>query len=175
MRYRAVPFLAMALVLASLCAYAQKTGVQVQPEDKMAKFLPATVFLDGENVPTQKRNAVLVEIGGKKTIIANVDTAGYSSAYQEKYTGVILTQAPVKIGSLSLPAGAYGFGQSKQGEHDAAQVTVHVYDIGGKEVGTFATEHEANMKGVRPLQVKSAADGAAQLYFGPYHAAISGE
>ena len=173
MRRRAFSFVAVAVFIASSLAWSQGKGVQVQPEDKMAKFLPATIFLDGENVPTQKRNAILVEINGKKTVLALVDTTGYSSAYQQKYIGAILTQASVKLGSLTLPAGAYGFGETKEGEHDKADVTVHVYDIGGKEVGTFATEREADMKGVRPLQVKAAADGSAQLYLGPYHAALA--
>jgi len=173
MRQRALAFVAVAVFLASSSLWAQKGGVQVQSEDTMAKYLPATVFLDGENVPTQKRNAVLVEIGGKKTVITLVDTAGYSAAYQQKYIGAILTQAPVKMGTLALPPGAYGFGETKVGDGDKAQVTVHVYDIGGKEVGKFATEREADMKGVRPVQVKTAADGTAKLYLGPYNAALA--
>ncbi len=173
MRHRAFAFVAVAVLFASSMAWAQKGGVQVQPEDKMGKFLPATVFLDGENVPTQKRNAVLVEMGGRKTIISLVDTSGYSSAYQQKYIGVVLTQGPVKLGSASLAPGVYGFGVTKAGEGDQAVVTVHVYDIGGKEVATFPTEREANMKGVRPVQVKVGADGAATLYLGPYHATIA--
>jgi hypothetical protein len=153
-------------------AWAQK-GVQVQPEDTMAKFLPATVFLDGENVPTQKRNAVLLTVDGKKTVISLIDTAGYSSAYQEKYAGVILTQGALKLGDKTLAPGAYGFGETKTGEHDQASVTIHVYDIGGKEVGQIVTQREADMKGVRPVQVKTASDGSATLYLGPYHVAIA--
>lgn len=172
MKHRTIAFLAVAVLMASSAAWAQK-AVKVAPEDQLAKFLPATVFLDGENVPTQKRNAVLVLIGDKKTIVSRIDTAGYSSAYQEKYTGVVLTQAPVKIGSATLAAGAYGFGETKTGEGDQASVTVHVYDIGGREVATFPTEREANMKGVRPVQVKVGGDGSATLYLGPYHVALS--
>jgi len=173
MRNRVFAFVAVAVLIASSIAWAQKGGVQVQPEDKMAKLLPATVFLDGENVPTQKRNAVLVEIGGKKTVVSLIDTSGYSSAYQQKYSGVVLTQGAVKIGSASLAPGAYGFGETKTGEGDQAAVTIHVYDIGGKEVATSPTEREANMKGVRPVQVKVGSDGAASLYLGPYHVALA--
>ena len=173
MRNRAFAFVAVAVLIASSSLWAQKGGVQVQPEDKLAKFLPATVFLDGENVPTQKRNAVLVEMDGKKAIVSLIDTAGYSSAYQEKYTGVILTQGPVKIGAKTLAAGAYGFGQSKAGEHDKAAVTIHVYDIGGNKVAEIPTEREADMKGVRPVQVVAGADGSAKLYLGPYHTTIA--
>jgi hypothetical protein len=173
MKHRALAFVAVAVLIASSLGWAQKGGVQVQAQDKMEKFLPATVFLDGENVPTQKRNAVLVEIGGKKTIVSHIDTAGYSSAYQEKYTGVILTQGPIKIGSAKLAPGAYGFGETKVGEGNQGSITIHVYDIGGKEVAKIATEREADMKGVRPVQVIVGTDGAAKLYLGPYHVGLA--
>lgn len=174
MKHRAFAFFSVAVLIVSSLAWGQAGSVKVQPEDKMAKFLPASVFLDGENVPTQKRNAVLVEIGGKKTIVSAVDTAGYSSAYQEKYFGVILTQGPVKVGSATLAPGAYGFGKTKAGDGDQASITIHVYDVGGKELASFPTEREANMKGVRPLQVKVGTDGSASLYLGPYHATLAG-
>ncbi len=171
MKRRALVIVAVAVFATSL-AWGQQATVKVQPADQMAKFLPATVFLDGENVPTQKRNAVLVEAGGKKAIISLIDTSGYSSAYQQKYTGVILTQGTVKLGSTSLTPGAYGFGETKTGEQDQAVVTLHIYDIGGKELAQIPTEREKDMKGVRPLQVK-VADGAASLYLGPYHVSLA--
>ena len=173
MRHQPLAFVAVAVLIATSVAWGQKGAVQVQPEDQMAKFLPGTVFLDGENVPTQKRNAVLVDIGGKKTIFSLIDTSGYSSAYQQKYIGAILTQGPVKIGGATLAPGAYGFGETKSGEQGKASVTLHVYDLGGKEVAQIPTEHESDMKGVRPLQVKAASDGSASLYLGPYHAPLT--
>ena len=172
MRNRVLPFVTVAVLLVSSLAWAQKSGVQVQPEDKLAKFLPATVFLDGENVPVQQRNAVLVEIDGKKTVITLLDTSGYSSAFQAKYIGAILTQGALKLGTKTLTPGSYGFGQTKTGEHDNAKVTLHIYDIGGKELGQVETERTADMKGVRPIQVIADKDGSAQLYLGPNHVAI---
>lgn len=173
MRQRALAFVTVMVVLASSLVWAQKTGVQVEPEDKTAKMLPATVFLDGENVPTQQRNAVLIVADGKKAVITLLDTSGYSSAYQAKYIGAILTQGALKIGSKTLAPGAYGFGESKTGEHDAAKVTLHVYDLGGKEIEQIPTERQADMKGVRPVQVIAEKDGSAQLYLGPNHVAIA--
>ena len=172
MRHRPFAVVVLAVMLATSVAWGQQGTVQVQPQDEMAKFLPATVFLDGENVPTQKRNAVLVQIAGKKTIFSLVDTSGYSAAYQQKYIGVVLTQGPVKIGSSTLAPGAYGFGESKAGDQNNAAVTLHIYDIGGKEVAQVPTEHQSDMKGVRPLQVKIGGDGAA-LYLGPYHVTLA--
>ncbi len=172
MRNRAIAFVLFAIVITSSFAWAQKGAVQVQPEDKLAKMLPATVFLDNENVPTQKRNAVLLDVGGKLAVVSLIDTSGYSSAYKQKYSGVILTVGGLKIGDKTLPSGTYGFGETKVGEHDQAAVTIHVYDIGGKELAQISTQRENEMKGVRPVQVIVGNDGAAQLYLGPYHTTI---
>ena len=173
MKYRPMALPALAVLMLASFAWGQKGTVQVQPEDKLAKMLPATVFLDGENVPTQKRNAVLLDVGGKAAVVSLIDTAGYSSAYQEKYTGVILTVGGLKIGGKMLPPGDYGFGETKVGEHNQAAVTIHVYDIGGKELASIPTTRENNMKGVRPVQVIVSPDGSAQLYLGPYHTTLA--
>ena len=173
MKTRSFALLSLALFLASVFTWAQSASVQVQPEDKLAKMLPATVFLDGENVPTQKRNAVLLDVGGKLAVVSLIDTTGYSAAYKTKYQGVILTVGGLDLGGKKLPSGAYGFGQTKSGDPEKGPVTIHVYDIGGKEVATVATSREDNMKGVRPVQVLVSNDGKAQLYFGPYHTSIA--
>jgi len=173
MKARAVAVAIVSLVIASSFAWAQKGTVQVQPEDRLAKMLPATVFLDGENVPTQKRNSVLLDVGGKLAVVSLIDTTGYSAAYQQKYAGVILTVGGLKLGDKTLSSGSYGFGETKVGEHDQAVVTVHVYDLGGKEIASISTTRENNMKGVRPVQVVVAPDGSAQLYLGPYHTSIA--
>lgn len=172
MKLRAFAFVAVAVFIASSFAWGQ-SPVQVQSEDELTKYLPATVFLDNENVPTQKRNAVLFVINGKKNVVALVDTSGYSAAYQQKYVGVILTVGGLKIGTKTLPSGSYGFGETKTGEGNNGAVTLHVYDIGGKELAQIPTAHEKDMKGVRPVQVKTAADGSAELYLGPYHVALA--
>jgi len=172
MKHRAMAFLAIAVFMVSSLAWAQG-GVKVQPEDQLSKYLPATVFLDNENVPTQKRNAVLLDVNGKRAVVALVDTAGYSAAYQQKYMGVILTVGGLKIGDKALPSGSYAFGETKVGDGNEAKVTIHVYDIGGKELAQISTERQADMKGVRPVQVTVGANGEAQLYLGPYHVAIA--
>ncbi len=173
MKTRSLAVLSLALFLASTLTWAQSGSVQVQPEEKLAKMLPATVFLDGENVPTQKRNAVLLDVGGKLAVVSLIDTTGYSAAYKSKYQGVILTVGGLDLGGKKLASGSYGFGQTKSGDPEKGPVTIHVYDIGGKEVATVATERQDNMKGVRPVQVIVGSDGKAQLYLGPYHTSIA--
>src|SRR4051812_37155275 len=97
--------LTMLLIASSFLSLSAQNGPQLLPADKLAKLLPATVFLDAENVPTQGRNASGVYLDGKLAIISLIDTTGYSSAYQEKYSGVILTQGKLTIGSETLAPG----------------------------------------------------------------------
>jgi hypothetical protein len=152
--------LAVALVLPLACA---AQDAKVLGADNLSKILPASVFVDGENVPTQKRNAGAVTFGEKKYFIASlVDTSGYSSQYQEKYIGTLITQVPVKLGSLELQPGQYGFGKIKSGENES----LAIYDVGGNKIGEVATTKDDKMKPVRPLQIVADAAGA-KLYLGP--------
>src|SRR3954467_13320368 len=105
---------ACSLLLAAV-AFAQTAnvkGVTVVSEQRLKQLLPATVFIDGENVPTQERNAALIQLPNGKVLLASlIDTAGYSSAYQDKYAGVLLSQTAFTLGAKSLDAGAYAIGE----------------------------------------------------------------
>jgi len=107
----------MVVLLAACGAQnASTTGVVLVSEQRLQQLLPATVFIDGENVPTQQRNAALVQLPNGKILLASlIDTAGYSSAYQEKYAGVLLSQSRFTLGNKNLDAGAYAIGQKKNG------------------------------------------------------------
>ncbi len=161
------------LVLASLLAIAA-AAQKIVPvsEQRLKQLLPATVFLDGENVPTQERNAAVVALPNGKVFLASlIDTAGYSSAYQEKYSGVLLSQARFTLGSKSFDAGAYAFGRKKDGD----AVTLFIYNLGGDEFAQITTTKQDNLRPVKPLQIVIAADGSARLYLGPYYVALSGK
>jgi hypothetical protein len=162
-------------LVATVAAVAQGASgkLQVLGEDKLKKLVPPSVFLDGENVPTQQRNAALVQLPNGKLMIASlIDTAGYSAAYQDKYIGVLLSQASFTLGSKQMDAGAYGFGRSK---NDSGAVTVHIYNIGGDELAQLSTEKQEDLRPLKPLQVVTAQDGSARLYLGPYYVVISGK
>ena len=138
----------------------------------MKQLLPATVFIDGENVPTQQRNAAIVALPNGKVFLASlIDTAGYSSAYQEKYSGILLSQTGFTLGSKSFDAGAYAFGRKKDGDN----VTLLVYNLGGDQLVEIATPKQENLRPVKPLQIVVADDGSARLYLGPYYVALAGK
>jgi hypothetical protein len=160
------------LFLALLTTYATAQKITPVSEQRMKQLLPATVFIDGENVPTQQRNAAMVALPNGKVFLASlIDTAGYSSAYQEKYSGILLSQTGFTLGSKSFDAGAYAFGRKKDGDN----VTLLVYNLGGDQLVEIATPKQENLRPVKPLQIVVADDGSARLYLGPYYVALAGK
>jgi len=159
------------LLAVAVAQTASSKGATLVSDQRLKQLLPATVFLDGENVPTQERNAALLQLPNGKLLLASlIDTSGYSSAYQEKYSGVLLLQAGITIGSKNLDAGAYAIGQKKNGD----DVTLYVYNIGGDRVAELATQRQDSLRPVKPLQIVVAEDGSVRLYLGRYGVSIAG-
>src|SRR3954470_8036158 len=158
------------LVSASVAQMANK-GIALVGEQRLKQLLPATVFIDGENVPTQERNAALAQLPNGKVLVASlIDTAGYSSAYQEKYSGVLLSQTGFSLGGKNFDAGAYAMGRKKNGD----SVSITIYNLGGDQLAELATNKQDNLRPVKPLQITAADDGSARLYFGPYYVSLAG-
>jgi hypothetical protein len=158
--------------LALLTTYATAQKITSVSEQRLKQLLPATVFIDGENVPTQERNAAMVALpNGKVLLVSLIDTAGYSSAYQEKYSGVVLSQTGFTLGSKSFDPGEYAFGRKKDGDN----VTLLLYNLGGDQLAQLTTEKQDNLRPIKPLQIVVADDGSARLYLGPYYLALAGK
>jgi hypothetical protein len=171
---RIILVLAVALSLLP-SVFAQSKTAAVQPEAKLVKLLPATIFLDGENVPTQKRNSSLVELqNGKLLLTTLVDTAGYSSAYQEKYIGSIQSQGAFTLGAKDFGPGSYGFGRTKATEGDKEVVSLCVYDIGGNKLAQIPMSKNDSLHPVKPLQIAAEKDGT-RFYLGPYYLDLAGK
>lgn len=161
----------LVLLTAAVAQNASSKGMTVVSEQRLKQLLPATVFIDGENVPTQERNAALVQLPNGKVMLASlIDTAGYSSAYQEKYSGVLLSQTGFTIGSKTFDAGAYALGQKKGTD----SVTLHIYNLGGEQLADLPTQKQSDLRPLKPLQIVVASDGSARLYFGPYYVPLAG-
>src|ERR1700686_4695941 len=97
------------LMLAS--AVAQQASKHVLSSDELKKAVPAEYFFCGQKAPVQLRNAVGFEqADGKMMIAALVDASGYSTAIQQKYQGMLITEAKLNIGGSELAPGEYGFG-----------------------------------------------------------------
>jgi hypothetical protein len=142
-------------------------------EQASAKELDGAIvpnfFLEGNAIPTQKRNAAMLKCRcGKRLVFALLDTSGYSADVQQKYHGMALIEHKAKLGEAALEVGAYGFGLDKPAAPSEQPARVVFYDIAGQKVGEASAPYDAKLAQPTPLQVVTAKDQPARLYLGRY-------
>lgn len=148
-----------ALVLTPAAMSAQSGDTVLKPAD-MQKMMPANVYYKGQVASTQLRNSGGVKFAdGYFVLAALVDTSGYSTDIQSKYSAYFIAEAPVKIGGQSLPAGVYGIGF-------IADNKFVVTDVGAHDVLTVASSDDPGLKRPMPLQVMADPAGGYRLYAG---------
>jgi hypothetical protein len=132
-----------------------------------AKLLPASVFFSGQSAPVQARNSGGVKFSdGMLVLAALVDSSGYSSAVQQKYQSYLIIETAVRINGHSLSPGAYGAGfvASRFG----------VMDIGGHDLFSVDSAHDAELKRPTPLQfIARGSTGEFRLYQGRDYVVIT--
>jgi len=145
------------LMLAS--AVAQQASKHILSSDELTKAVPAEFFFRGQKAPVQLRNAVGFQLAdGKMMLAALVDASGYSTAIQQKYQGMLITEANLNIGGSDLKPGEYGFGFSADGKFV-------VMDVANNDVLSVISEAYPQMEHAVPL--KLVADGSGyKLYAG---------
>jgi hypothetical protein len=155
----------VALTMAT-SAQAQGTDTVLKPAD-MQKLLPASVYYKEQSATTQLRNSGGVKFGdGYIVWSALVDTSGYSSDVQAKYSAYFVAEVPIKVGGQSLPAGVYGVGF-------IADNKFVVTDVGAHDVLTVSSSQDAEMKRPTPLQVTTDPAGGYRLYAGRRYVVFS--
>src|SRR5258707_6654127 len=91
-------------------ALAQPGAAHLLSADELKKVVPSEFFYRGQKAPTQARNSVGLQLAnGKMTLAALVDASGYSTAIQQKYQGLLITEAKLSIGGVTLGPGENGF------------------------------------------------------------------
>jgi len=150
--------MALFLAMAFGTAWAQKGAQHLLSADELKAVVPAEFFFRGQKAPTQMRNAGAFQTAeGKVTLAALVDNSGYSSAIQQKYQGLLITESKLNIGGSELPPGEYGFGF-------AADKFV-VMNVANDDVLSVSYETDASLK--RPVPLKLVEDGSGyKLYAG---------
>jgi hypothetical protein len=146
------------------CAFAQK--FEVVTGKAFDSAVPKDFYLEGNAIPTQKRNAVLVKTAaGSRAVFALIDTAGYSADIINKYIGMIITEGDLTICGKKIGTGSYGFGWTRPGTGVEGPGKISIYDQAGASLTSCETPRDAALKQPRPLQVV-VQDRAARLYYG---------
>jgi hypothetical protein len=126
--------------------------------DELKNVVPAEFFFRGKKAPTQLRNATGFQgADGKATFAALVDASGYSTAIQQKYQGMLITESKLNIGGSDLAPGAYGFGF-------AADKFV-VMNVADQDALSVPYQTDASLKRAVPLKLVEDGSGY-KLYAG---------
>ncbi len=146
------------LTIASL-ALAQQASKHIFSSDEVKKAVPSEFFFRGQKAPVQMRNAVGAQAAdGKMLLAALVDASGYSTALQQKYQGLLITEKKITVGGSTLNPGQYGFGFTADGKFI-------VMDVGNDDVLSETSQTDAALS--RPVPLKLVADGEGyKLYAG---------
>jgi hypothetical protein len=154
MRVAAIGSVVLLLLTAGL---AQKAAQHLLSADELKSLVPAEFFFRGQKAPTQLRNSTGFQMAdGKITLAVLVDVSGYSTAIQEKYQGMLITESKLNIGGSVLAPGEYGFGF-------AADKFV-VMNVASEDALSVPYQTDAELK--RPVPLKLVQDGAAYKLYG---------
>jgi hypothetical protein len=131
---------------------ATSSGVVLKATD-MTNLMPPSVFFRGQVASVQMRNSGGVKLAdGMVVLCALVDTAGYSTAVQQKYQAYFITVVALSINGQTLRPGAYGVG--------FVEGKFLVMDLGAHDLLSVSSTRDTELKRPTPLQViaGSAAD-----------------
>ena len=149
-------------------ALAQQASKHVLSGDELKKAVPTEYFFRGQKAPVQVRNAVGFQLpDGKMILAALVYASGYSTAIQQKYQGLLITETKLTIGGSELAPGQYGFGFTADGK-------VNVMDVANNDVLSAPSQTDATLQHAVPLKLVE--DGAGyKLYAGKKWVEIKAE
>jgi len=164
---RSIMFASLILMLAA-SAWAQQTSKHILSADEVKKATPTEYFYRGQKAPVQLRNAVGFQLSDSKmTLAALVDASGYSTAIQQKYQGLLITETKLEIGGSTLPPGQYGFGFAADGKFV-------VMDVANSDVLSVPYQTDQALQRAVPLKLVANDDGY-KLYAGKKWIAIKAE
>jgi hypothetical protein len=131
----------------------------------LATLMPTQVFFRGQSATVQMRNSGGIRYAdGMFTLMALVDTSGYSSGIQQRYQAYLITEVPLEVGdgtiAKRLAPGAYGVGFIQNDRFV-------VMDLGAHELVNVGSRHDAELHRPMPLQVlDTPAPGTYRFYEG---------
>jgi hypothetical protein len=132
-----------ALALVQFTALAAPSGWRSATQAELKQVIPARAPVEKERIETEFRTASAITDGNGKFVAGVVlITAGYAA--EGKYSNYFLTQVPIRVGKVSLPAGEYVFGWQRK-DDDTLNVKFYAA-ASGKFLGD-AEAHRQNRIG----------------------------
>ena len=166
MRNQSLKILGGTILLLVGCAAAQQAPKHILSADELKKAVPTEYFYRGQKAPVQLRNAVGFQLtDGKMMLAALVDASGYSTAIQQKYQGLLITETKLSIGGSSLGPGQYGFGFTADGKFV-------VMDVANSDVLSASYQTDTALQHAVPLKLVQD-DAGYKLYAGKKWIAIT--
>jgi len=134
--------------------------------------VPKDFYLEGNSIPTQKRNASVVRTpAGARAVFALIDTSGYGTDIIAKYNGMIITEGDLTMCGQNVGVGSYGFGWKRPATGVDEPGKFSLYNQAGGAVAECQTPRDAALKQPHPLQMVLS-DGTAKLYYGRHYLEI---
>jgi hypothetical protein len=165
MRYAKL-FTAVAALTLAVSAAAAPARWRAATADELRRVIPARAPVIKENIETEFRTASgAVDNRGRFIAGVVMITAGYSA--EGKYSHFFLTQAPLRVGELDLPAGQYVFGYTRASE-DSLRVSFYRASTGEAVGDAEARRSTRKGVGVRSLLINPPAAGRANIQIGRF-------
>ena len=150
-----LPLVLLALGITSLPTALRAQGsFEVVSGKAFENAVPNDFYLEGNRIPVQKRNAVLVKTpAGARVVIALIDTSGYSSQIQQKYEGMIISEGNFSVCGQKMGVGSFGFGFTKPAATSKEDMKLTIYNQAGVKVAECAGKVDASITQATPLHV----------------------
>ena len=137
-------------------------GFEVVKGKAFTDAIPTDFYLEGNRIPTQKRNSVLVHTpAGARVVFGLIDTTGYSSNIQQKYEGMIISETNFMLCGQQIGVGSFGFGHTKPMGTSNEDMKLMIYDQAGSKLAECSGQRDTSLEKPSPLQVMN-----GKLYLG---------
>ncbi|MFL6255848.1 MAG: hypothetical protein ACJ74T_12620 [Pyrinomonadaceae bacterium] len=151
---------------AALASAAVPARWRMATPDDLRRVIPARAPVIKENIETEFRTASgVVDNRGRYIAGVVMITAGYSA--EGKYSHFFLTQVPLRVGDLELPAGQYVFGYTRAGD-DSIRVSFYRAATGDAVGEAEARRSTRKGTGVRSLLINPPSAGRANIQIGRF-------
>jgi hypothetical protein len=164
-----IPFLFLVFMLAAPPIGLAQGGFAILGGRRLKDAIPRDFYLEGNAVPVEKRNALLIETpSGGRVLLALVVTSGWASQLPHKYSGMLISEGLLSVCGNSLAVGSYGFGLHRPALPSSSDAEFILYNQAGHKIWECAAKKNLHLSEPRPLQAILDTPRSARVYLGRY-------